>query len=118
MSERWSINRVNKRREVSVNLKLTAWRNKKHSPTGEQHALLSQDSRLAHSTQISPKPSYTWEGGFIETQSCSSKARQGGIHMRWRGVRGFPLADQSHPFQGCREMSAAQPHLHSGGESH
>lgn len=118
MRERWSINHVNERREVSANLKLTAGRNKQRSPTGEQHALLSQDSRLAHSTQISPQPSYTWEGDFIETQSCSSKARQGGIHMRWQGVRGFPLADQSHPFQGCQEMSAVQPRLHSGGESH
>lgn len=118
MSEQRSINRVNERCEVSANPKLTAGRNKQRSPTGEQHALLSQDSRLAHSTQISPQPSYTWEGDFIETQSCSSKARQGGIHMRWRGVRGFPLADQSHPFQGCREMSAVQPRLHSGGESH
>lgn len=60
MSERWSINRVNARREVSANRKLTVGRNKQRSPTGEQHALLSQDSRLAHSTQISPQPSYTW----------------------------------------------------------
>lgn len=40
---------------VRVNLKITAWRKKQHSPTGVQHALLSQDSKLTHSVQMSHK---------------------------------------------------------------
>lgn len=85
---------------------------KKHRPTIVSTCIIRQRSELTQPTQSSSKLRvHTERDDFIETHSHSSKVHQGGIRRLWQGVQEGQLVGQSHLFQGCQEMNAAQLRL-------